>query len=124
MEKREMVEALVGHFGNGNKAKFAALLGIKPQSLSMWISRNTLDAELIYQRCKGVSAEWLLSGDGNMLLEHKHSAIASGSAIAVNGSHNDVGNVTISEVASDRIALLERLLEEKERVINILMDRR
>ena len=33
----------------------------------MWLSRNTFDAEVIYEKCEGVSADWLLSGKGDMI---------------------------------------------------------
>ena len=52
------------------------------------------------------------------------SAVASGNgSVAVNGN-NTVGNVTMgdnSSVLQERITMLERLLNEKERVINLLM---
>lgn len=63
-----MLEQLVNYYCDGNKAKFAAKLGIKPQALSMWFSRDSFDAELVYTKCESISAEWLLShGMGEML---------------------------------------------------------
>ena len=56
--------------------------------------------------------------------EGEQNAVASGNgSVAVNGN-NTVGNVTIgdnSSVLQERITMLERLLDEKERVINLLM---
>ena len=62
-----MLESLINYYSNGNKARFAAKLGISPQALSMWITRKSFDAELIYTKCEKLSAKWLLSGEGNML---------------------------------------------------------
>lgn len=130
MEKRDMIEVLVSYYCGGNKAKFAAKLGIKPQALSMWISRNSFDAELIYKNCEDVSAEWLLSGEGDMLNKTEQSAVASGNGIAVAGNNNVAGNVTIGDatVLLERVKFLEQqvkdkesLLEEKERLIKVLM---
>ena len=70
-----MVECLVNHFCDGNKAKFAQMLGLKPQSINGWISRETFDAELIYNRIKGVSAEWLLSQEGEMLKQSQNENV-------------------------------------------------
>ena len=67
MDKTLMLEQLINHYTNGNKANFATMVGIKPQLLSNWLKRNTFDAELIYKGCKGISADWLLSGTGEML---------------------------------------------------------
>ncbi len=68
MTKSDILIALIKHYTNGNKAKFATKIGISAQGLSTWIARNTFDVDLIYSKCEGVSAEWLLSGEGNMLM--------------------------------------------------------
>lgn len=124
MEKKDMIEVLVSYYCGGNKAKFAAKLGIKPQALSMWISRNSFDAELIYKNCEDVSAEWLLSGEGDMLNKTEQSAVASGNGIAVAGNNNVAGNVTMGDTVAlhEKIVMLEKLLDEKERLIKVLME--
>lgn len=68
MTKGEMLIALINHYTNGNKAKFASKLGISAQGLSTWIARNTFDIDLLYSKCEGVSAQWLLTGIGNMFM--------------------------------------------------------
>lgn len=79
MEKKDMVEMLIDHYCNGNKAQFAAKIGIKPQALSMWLSRNSFDAEAIYASCEGVSAKWLLSSgeEGDMIENSQKVNISS-----------------------------------------------
>lgn len=67
MKKGTMVECLVNYFDNGNKSHFAKRLGLRAQTISGWIKRDTFDAELIYSKCQGVSGDWLLSGEGEML---------------------------------------------------------
>ncbi|MBO7300308.1 MAG: helix-turn-helix domain-containing protein [Tidjanibacter sp.] len=67
MDKTGMVQALVEHYTEGNKAQFANMLGISAQTVSAWIARNTFDAELVYTKCRGVSASWLFTGEGDML---------------------------------------------------------
>ncbi len=69
MDKRTMLQCLVNHYSNGNQAQFAAKLGIPAQNISAWIKRNTFNAELIYEKCEGVSADWLLCGEGEMMRE-------------------------------------------------------
>ncbi len=64
-----MLECLINHYSAGNQAQFASKLGIPAQNISAWIKRNTFNAELIYSKCEGVSADWLLSGEGEMLRE-------------------------------------------------------
>ena len=67
MNKSQMVKELIAHYSNGNNAQFASMLGVKPQTISSWISRDTFDLELIYSKCVDVSANWLLTGKGPML---------------------------------------------------------
>lgn len=59
---------MINHYTDGNKAKFAKMLGVSPQTVSAWIARSTFDAEVIYAKCSDISADWLLSnGTGEML---------------------------------------------------------
>lgn len=67
MTKQEQLLALIDHFSNGSKAQFAKMIGISPQGLSTWLSRNTFDIEVIYSKCEGISSDWLLTGTGSML---------------------------------------------------------
>ena len=66
MTKRERLQALINHYTSGNKAKFAAKLGITAQGLSTWLARNTFDTDLIYSKCEEISPDWLLTGHGEM----------------------------------------------------------
>lgn len=65
--KALQLNALIDYFAGGKKAEFARMIGISPQGVNTWLSRNTFDIELIYSKCEGVSAEWLLTGKGEML---------------------------------------------------------
>lgn len=75
MSKSDMILALIEHYSNGNKAQFASRLGITPQGLSTWIKRNTFDAELIFSKCEGVSAKWLLTGEGELIANNYQTKI-------------------------------------------------
>ena len=48
---------------------------VKPQTINTWIVRNSFDIDLIYAKCEGVSGDWLLSGDGNMLKSENENSL-------------------------------------------------
>lgn len=137
MDKRLMIENMINHYTDGNQAKFAALLGIHPQNISAWLKRGSFNAELIYSKLCDVSADWLLSGEGNMLTDKHYEASANTTgdfSPAVSGVQGDA-TVTISNegeaLQKERIAHLQEkvqhlqeIIEEKERLITVLMETR
>ena len=145
-----MLECLINYYTDGNKAKFAAIIGVRPQTINTWEARNTFDAELIYSKCDGVSGDWLLgNGEGDMLKSNNsatangdgsvavsgnnntsviNGALATGDgSVAVNGNNNNhvVGNSpATNELLEEKIRHLEDLVAEKERLIQVLMERK
>lgn len=120
MTKQDILESLINYYSGGNKSKFANMIGVRPQTINTWLLRGTFDIELIYSKCEHLSGDWLLSGEGDML-RSSHTAIANGdSSVAVN---NNSGSICTSEsdALKERITLLERIIEEKERLIKVLM---
>lgn len=89
MTKAEILNALINHYSEGNKSQFARKLGISAQGLSTWISRNTFDIEIIYSNCENISADWLLTGEGDMFKQPtKLGAMASpAQPTPINESH-------------------------------------
>lgn len=67
MDKSLIINKIIKHYGFKSDAEFARHLGIKPQVLSNWKSRNTFDAELIYTKCLNINPHWILTGEGDML---------------------------------------------------------
>lgn len=67
MNKKERLEAIIGYYSNGKNSIFAKLIGVAPSTISSWLSRDTLDYDLIFAKCENISPEWLLSGQGSML---------------------------------------------------------
>lgn len=78
-----MLEQLIEYYDNGNKSQFAKRLGITPQGVSTWISRNTYDSELLFAKCENVNAEWLLTGEGSMLRTEETPSVMEKTAPSV-----------------------------------------
>ncbi len=81
MDKKNILSELIKHYSDGNKSKFANMLGVSPQAISTWEKRNTFDIELIYAKCENLNASWLLTGVGNMLNTEKKKEQTSGDPI-------------------------------------------
>ncbi len=66
--KKSIILNQIKNYLNFRKdTEFAKFLGIKPQTLASWHSRNTYDLEILYAKCKDISPDWLFSGKGRML---------------------------------------------------------
>lgn len=91
-----MIENLVNHYTDGNKAQFAKIIGISPQTLSKWIGRKTFDAELLYRNCLGLSGDWLLSGGEGEMLRATKIIKADNGSIATGDNSSVHGNTTIA----------------------------
>lgn len=108
MDKGVMLECLVNYYSDGNQAQFASMLGIPAQNISAWIKRKTFNAELIYQKCKGVSADWLLSGEGEMLRELQN--------VDIEAAHSDKELIELCK-------LLVANYQQRDDVMNKLISR-
>lgn len=73
IDKGGMLDAIKKHYNIKRNTDFASFLGITSQAVSNWYSRNTFDAELLYTKCVGISAEWLLTGEGDMLVKKEEN---------------------------------------------------
>lgn len=66
MDKISILNDIKKHYGFRKNKEFANFLGISPQTLSNWKARNTYDPVLIYNKCKDINPDWLLTGTGNI----------------------------------------------------------
>ncbi len=74
MDKKDRLLRLIELFADGNKSEFARMIGVTPQAISTWISRNTFDIDIIYSKCVNVSPEWLLTGEGDIFKPNKYDS--------------------------------------------------
>jgi|GEM_PF-739291 hypothetical protein len=77
MNKSSILELLINHYSHGNKAKFAKMIGVRPQTINTWMSRNSFDMELVYSKCKSISGDWLLNGGEGEMLQKQNNNILS-----------------------------------------------
>lgn len=100
-----MIDCLVNYYADGNQAEFSRMLGLRPQSISEWRKRDSINVRLVYQCCKDVSADWLLSdGQGEMI--------------------RGMEPPEPTPEMENEIKYLKELLKEKERLIGILLNQK
>ena len=112
--KSKLIEA-----GKSQK-DIAELLGVTAQSLSSVLSAKDVRSGTIEKIAEalGVKMSFFYPADGGSISIAGHNKIS--------GNNNAVGNVTVgdnSAVLQERVTMLEKLLEEKERTIKILMEK-
>lgn len=69
MTKKERLEAIIAHYSDGKPSVFAKMIGVAPSTISSWLSRDTIDYDLLFAKCEMLSSDWLLTGEGSMLKE-------------------------------------------------------
>lgn len=66
-----MLDRIKENYRFQTDVEFAKFLGITPQTLSNWKSRNSFDAQLLYNKCPELNPSWLLCGKEPMITESK-----------------------------------------------------
>lgn len=67
MNTKQIINAIKLHYNIKTDTEFANKLGIKQNTLATWYARNTLDYGLIISKCDEIDANWLHTGEGEML---------------------------------------------------------
>lgn len=130
-----MLLSLIDFYADGNKARFSRKIGVKPQTINTWLNRGNFDTDLIYSKCEHLSAEWVLTGRGAMIngkIEPEspvelgcERSEAGDDELSINSPHGaEIDLSTLSERLKAMVRLMEmkdKLLQEKERTIQILM---
>lgn len=99
INKSLILNKLKNHYQFSTDSEFAHFLGIKPQTLSSWHSRNTFDIDLLYAKCVNVDANFLLTGKGEVekrnVEENKYNESIKQS-INFSGETKSAENLTLS----------------------------
>jgi len=97
----------------GDLAKF---LGVKQNTLSSWISRDSIDEDLIYRKCDGISYEWLKTGEGEMfVVPHTYSDQLKGFSPEIKLLADYLEVKLKGKTAEERLKYVEEVMEEIRR---------
>ncbi len=134
----DRIKQIRDKFCNGDNAEFAEILGVSPQYASnisnagKHVGTKTLNK--ILKLFPSVSPIWLKMGEGDMIKQEPVSqniVVGNSKGVAIN---SEGANIMVNEPAEEyynrqkqiellkeKVKDLERLLEEKERTIQLLM---
>lgn len=68
INKRETLQRIKLAYKLNSDVELAAMLGIPTTTLSSWKSRNSLDWDRIFMKCKGISFDYLIYGSGDVFV--------------------------------------------------------
>ena len=71
MNKSLIINEIKSHLNYKTDTELADFLGVKQPTISTWRKRNTIDYELIIAKCNDIDANWLITGEGEMLASDK-----------------------------------------------------
>ena len=107
-----------------SQSEIARQLGMSHQSLNQMLSAADVKTSLLERIAQVLNVPVsFLYGER----DEGQNAVANGDgSVAVAGNNNVAGNVTMGDntaVLQERVAMLEKLLDEKERLIKVLMEK-
>ena len=110
-----------------SQSQIAKLLGVSQQSFNQMLAAADIKSSLLERIAEALgenmSIFYPIRPSSVSISDHSNAVATSNGNIA--GNNNVVGNVTIGDAAilQERVTMLEKLLEEKERLIKILMEK-
>lgn len=111
MDKTLILNKIKTYLKIEKNTDFAEFLEIKPTTLAMWYKRNTFDIELLFKKCEFIDANWLLTGQGEMLKNTPAPEPAP--------QESHAGADRYTALLEDKIALLEKNNASLEYTISI-----
>ena len=62
INKAPILERIKQLYNLKKESDLAKFLGVKPNTISNWYSRNSIDIDLIITKCKNANLDWILTG--------------------------------------------------------------
>ena len=62
IDKAPILERIKQRYGLEKNSDLACFLGVKPNTISNWYNRNSIDIDLIITKCETANLDWILTG--------------------------------------------------------------
>lgn len=95
-----------------NNSELARFLGVKPNTISNWYSRNSIDFDIIFSKCEDISLDWLINGSNNITAKPKSISqkemddLEYESFLDICSSEKDVMNIISANGYSNLLSVL------------------
>lgn len=127
MSNNERVLFIITHYCKGNKAEFARVLGVKPQTVNGWCTRNISSSvyKQILDKYKNISRMWLLTGEGSIFNDPSIEPTiynVTADKITSNGSSTNYGKGNTIHQGSEMLDVVKRQLEMLEKQQKMMSD--
>lgn len=114
---KERISIVIDKYGSGKNTRFADLIGVREASIRGYLKGHLPKAdffEKVASNCEGISMDWLITGDGNM--------IKSDSAISHQSEQISSSELAVMISRSlDFIAENQREIQKTQEQIDILL---
>lgn len=105
MRKVDILDRIVTWYGLRNKTELARFLGVTPQTISNWYSRDSIDYDLIFSRCVGVDLNWLVLGATNYVEKRRGANVSVVSDVV--GSYGRAGQAAVADPEAHTVAVVD-----------------
>jgi hypothetical protein len=116
LDKSVIINAIKLHKKFKKDIDFADFLGIPQATLANWHRRNTFDIDIVYGKCPEIDANWLLTGEGEMLKRPKEEPVPP---LAESPASNllRVDNAVLKDMVAAQKRYIEQLLDANKKLI-------
>lgn len=124
-----VLEALRRYYGFKTFTQLAFFLGVKQNTLSSWISRDSLDEDLIYRKCKGLRYEWIQTAEGEMWAGYPGGVrepilIIDQPEISINPEVSDKIRLLLAQMSEEQQRDVLKYAEEKKLLAELMEERK
>ena len=104
LDKVQILNRIKTHYGFKQKSQLAGFLGINTSTLSNWYARNTLDLDLILEKCVDLNPNWIINGKNTQHLKQSDTV--------------DTNNQNGEELLKNEIQHLKQVISAQEQTIS------
>ena len=97
LNRSSVLDRIKEHYALKGNTELARFLGVAPNTVTNWYSRNSFDLDIIYTKCEGVDLNWLFTGNKNTSLNSDKATIVS--PVTIIAQNDDFARIPIVDIS-------------------------